>query len=150
MLNINLLTLLYFFFHVPLRINNHGLTKTLTVRYKCCYGFERTEGSLSGCTKKLNLKTTLETIEENDGKEFTTMIKTAKLDDRLNNENLTVFVPTDNSLNEFTERMLEMVCKFYFSYKFQFIFKGHHHYKIIFNFNFAIYFAISLNDFSFT
>lgn len=95
--------------------------KTLTVRYKCCYGFERIEGTLNGCTKKLDLKPVLQTIEENDGKEFTSMIKAAKLDGRLSNENLTIFVPTDDSLNEFTERMLEMVSIFIYVLKVIFI-----------------------------
>lgn len=94
------------------------MVKTLTVRYKCCYGFERTEGSLAGCTKKLELKSILETIEDSDGKEFRAMIKSANLEEKLNNENLTVFVPTDNSLNEFTEKMLEMVKTLSFSVSF--------------------------------
>lgn len=59
--------------------------------------------------KKLDLKSLLDTVEDTNGKEFRKMIASANLEERLGKENLTIFVPTDNALNEFTERMLEMV-----------------------------------------
>lgn len=84
------------------------MVKTFTVRYKCCYGFKRTEGS-PGCDTRVELKPLLQTIEEVEGKEFIRMISSSSLEDKCKNENLTIFVPSDLALNDFTEKMLEMV-----------------------------------------
>lgn len=90
------------------RINNHGVVKTFVVRYKCCYGYKRTENS-PGCTKKIDLLPLLSAIDDVGGKEFRNLIRATDLEDRFNNENLTVFVPTDMALTEFSEKMTELV-----------------------------------------
>lgn len=90
------------------RVNNHGVVKTFTVRYKCCYGYKRTPDKPDGCTKQADLKPLLQTVEDVGGKEFGNMIKNNGLDDKLQG-NYTIFVPTDNALNDFTERMVDLV-----------------------------------------
>ncbi|KAF2893756.1 hypothetical protein ILUMI_12419 [Ignelater luminosus] len=89
------------------KINNHGVVKTFVVRYKCCYGYKRTENS-PGCTKKIDLLPLLPAIEDVGGKEFRNLIRATDLEDRFNSENLTVFVPTDMALTEFSEKMTEL------------------------------------------
>ncbi|XP_063903324.1 transforming growth factor-beta-induced protein ig-h3 [Zophobas morio] len=89
------------------KINNHGVVKTFTVRYKCCYGFLRTKGT-SGCEKQLELKPLLDTINDLDAKVFRSLIQTTGLEDTFKDGNYTVFVPTDTALNEFNEKMLEL------------------------------------------
>lgn len=58
--------------------------------------------------KQVELKPLMDTIEEFDGKEFTKMITSTGLDNKCKSENLTLFVPSDMALNDFTEKMLEM------------------------------------------
>ncbi|RZC39086.1 transforming growth factor-beta-induced protein ig-h3 [Asbolus verrucosus] len=89
------------------KINNHGVVKTFTVRYKCCYGFTRTKGA-SGCETQLELKPLLDTIADLSAKEFRNLIQTTGLEDTFKDGNYTVFVPTDVALNEFNEKMLEL------------------------------------------
>ncbi|XP_031358607.1 transforming growth factor-beta-induced protein ig-h3-like, partial [Photinus pyralis] len=89
------------------KINNHGVVKTFVVRYKCCYGFKRSDDS-SGCTKQVKLSPLLTTIEDVGGKELTSMIRSTGLEDKFNSENLTVLVPTDDSMIEFADKMVEM------------------------------------------
>lgn len=83
------------------------------VRYKCCYGFKRSDDS-NGCTKKIELLPLLSTIEATGGKEFRNMIRATGLDNKFTTENFTVFVPTDETLSEFTERMVEFVSELSF------------------------------------
>lgn len=83
--------------------------KTFTVRYKCCYGYKRTPEKPEGCTKQADLKPLLQTIEDVGCKEFRNMIKNNALDDMLQDGNYTTFVPTDNAVNDFTERMVDLV-----------------------------------------
>ncbi|KAF5277770.1 hypothetical protein FQR65_LT03750 [Abscondita terminalis] len=89
------------------KINNHGVVKTFQVRYKCCYGYQKSDDS-TGCTKKVVLVPLLNTIEEIGAKELKNMIHATGLDDKFINENLTVFAPTDDSMNQFTDKMIEM------------------------------------------
>lgn len=91
------------------RVNNHGVVKTFTVRYKCCYGYKRTPDKSEGCTKQGDLKPLLQTVQDVGCKEFRSMIKNNGLDEMLEG-NYTIFVPTDNALNDFTERMVDLVC----------------------------------------
>lgn len=90
------------------RINNHGVVKTFTVRYKCCYGFTRTKGT-SGCDKKLELKSILDTITDLKAEEFKNLIQNTGLESVINDGNFTLFVPTDAGLSEFNEKTLELV-----------------------------------------
>jgi transforming growth factor-beta-induced protein len=89
------------------KINNHGVVKTFTVRYKCCYGFMRTKGT-SGCEKQLELKPLLDTINDLDAKVFRNLVQSTGLEDTFKNGNYTIFVPTDVALNEFNEKMTEL------------------------------------------
>lgn len=103
------------------RINNHGVVKTFTVRYKCCYGFTRTKGT-SGCDKKLELKSILDTITDLKAQEFRNLIQNTGLDGTINDGNFTFFVPTDVGLNEFNEKTLELVRFFWVLCRFNLVF----------------------------
>lgn len=89
------------------RINNHGVFKTFTVRYKCCYGYSRTNGD--SCDKKADLKPLLATLEDIKTNEFRNLIKTSGLDEKFTAGNFSLFVPTDNALSDYNEKMLETV-----------------------------------------
>ncbi|GLV38657.1 midline fasciclin [Carabus blaptoides fortunei] len=88
------------------KTNNRGVMKTFTVKYKCCYGFRRTKES-PACTK-LELKSLLDTVNDVGAIEFRKMIASSDLEDKLREDNKTIFVPRDQALNDFTEKMLEM------------------------------------------
>lgn len=101
--NTNFIDLIY-------RINNHGVFKTFTVVYKCCYGFKRENGGV-GCTKQVELKPILETLDDLSIKEFKNLIASAGLGEQFAKENLTVFAPTDNALADYQEEMTGLVRK---------------------------------------
>lgn len=84
--------------------------KTFTVRYKCCYGFKRQEGA-PGCSKQVDLKPLINTLDDLNLKEFKQIIENANLEKKYKNENYTLFVPTDEALNDYNEKMVEMVTR---------------------------------------
>ncbi|XP_044753028.1 transforming growth factor-beta-induced protein ig-h3 [Coccinella septempunctata] len=86
------------------KVNNHGVVKTFTVRYKCCYGYARQEGSI-GCNRRVELKPLLQTLSDLNANEFKKLIEDNGLVDRFKNENLTVFAPLDQSMNEYNDKM---------------------------------------------
>jgi len=89
------------------KINNHGISKTFTVRYKCCYGFERDDTNpSSGCSKKVELKTLSQTIDEMEAKEFKTLVSNVNFN--MDDGNYTVFLPSDVALAEHEEKMEDM------------------------------------------
>jgi len=96
------------------KINNHGVVKTFTVRYKCCYGYTRStegggSGATGGCDKRLELKPLADTIESLDGKSFMEMVGSApEMRDAMNDANLTVFLPTDAAIEAFDDQMTDM------------------------------------------
>lgn len=53
--------------------------KTFTVRYKCCYGFKRQEGA-PGCSKQVDLKPLINTLDDLNLKEFKQIIENANLE----------------------------------------------------------------------
>ncbi|ERL91857.1 hypothetical protein D910_09181 [Dendroctonus ponderosae] len=87
------------------RINNHGVVKTFTVRYKCCYGFKRTS---DGCTKQVDLKPVLQTLDDLKLDEFRGLIKSSGLDGNFEASNFTIFVPSDIAIHEYNERLNDM------------------------------------------
>ncbi|KAK9869588.1 hypothetical protein WA026_003339 [Henosepilachna vigintioctopunctata] len=89
------------------KINNHGVSKTFTVRYKCCYGYTRSDSS-SGCDKQVELKPLLETLTSLNANQFKKMIEDNGLSDRFVNENLTVFAPNDQAVNDYNEMMNQL------------------------------------------
>ncbi|CAH1994625.1 unnamed protein product [Acanthoscelides obtectus] len=88
------------------KINNHGVVKTFTVRYKCCYGYQREKGA-NECTKQRDLKPLLETLDDLKTKDFRNMIKSTSLDEKFSEGNYSLFVPTDDAINEYNERIAE-------------------------------------------
>lgn len=93
------------------RINNHGVVKTFTVRYKCCYGFKRADDS-TGCSKKIILAPLISTIEDVGAKEYVNLIQSTGVENIFKTENLTVFAPLDLALNKFSDQITELVSKF--------------------------------------
>ncbi|CAG9825393.1 unnamed protein product [Phaedon cochleariae] len=87
------------------KVNNHGVFKTFTVRYKCCYGYSRSPGS--GCTKKADLKPILDTLEDLKTDEFRKLIKSSGLQNKFADGNFSLFVPSDDGLNEYNEEIAE-------------------------------------------
>lgn len=82
--------------------------KTFVVRYKCCYGFKRTDNS-PGCSRQVDLKPLLDTIEAIDGQEFKKLVLSVGLDSKFSDENLTVFLPTNDALINFAQQMEDIV-----------------------------------------
>lgn len=86
--------------------------KTFTVRYKCCYGFKRTT---EGCVKAGDLKPILETLDDIKAMEFKNMIRSVGLEPRFKDGNYSLFVPSDEALNDYNEKINEMVRKCLFN-----------------------------------
>lgn len=103
----NNIIILYFFLNF--RVNNHGVVKTFTVRYKCCYGYKRNTESGGGCEKSGELKSILDTLDDMKTDEFKKMIKTSNLESMFADGNYSVFVPSDYALNEYSDKINEMV-----------------------------------------
>nr|CAI5842344.1 unnamed protein product [Callosobruchus analis] len=88
------------------KINNHGVVKTFTVRYKCCYGYQREKGA-NECTKQRDLKPLLETLDDLKTKDFRDMIKSNGMEEKFTVGNYSLFVPTDDAINEYNEKIVE-------------------------------------------
>ncbi|XP_076270718.1 midline fasciclin [Rhynchophorus ferrugineus] len=89
------------------KINNHGVVKTFTVRYKCCYGFKRLDRT-SGCVKQGELKPVLQTLDDLKLNEFRELIKSSGLDDTVSNGNYTFFVPSDDAFHDYNDKITDM------------------------------------------
>lgn len=89
------------------KINNHGVVKTFTVRYKCCYGFKKTSES-DGCTKQVDLKPVLQTLEDLKLDEFRGLVKSSGLDNKFLDGNFTIFVPSDDAIHDYNEKLNEI------------------------------------------
>ncbi|XP_066138541.1 transforming growth factor-beta-induced protein ig-h3 [Euwallacea fornicatus] len=87
------------------RINNHGVVKTFTVRYKCCYGFKRTS---DGCTKQVDLKPVLKTLDDLKLDEFRGMIKSTSLDSTFESGNFTIFAPNDDAVHDYSDKLSDI------------------------------------------
>lgn len=99
------------------RVNNHGVVKTFTVRYKCCYGYKRDKDLGSGCKKSGELKPLMETLDDIKTDEFKDLIKTSELTSKFTDGNFSLFVPTDFALNEYNDKINEMVSKLFPEYR---------------------------------
>lgn len=88
------------------KINNHGVFKTFTVRYKCCYGYTRKNGGT--CDQKTDLKPILDTLSDIKTNEFKNLIETSNLNEKFTDGNYSIFVPTDSALGEYNEKITEM------------------------------------------
>lgn len=89
------------------KINNHGVVKTFTVRYKCCYGYKRTPQS-GECVKQGELKPILQTLDDLKLTEFRALIKSSGLDDTVKDGNYTLFVPSDDAIHDYNDKINDM------------------------------------------
>ncbi|XP_023708109.1 transforming growth factor-beta-induced protein ig-h3, partial [Cryptotermes secundus] len=87
------------------KIRNHGIRKTFIVKYQCCHGFKRVEGK-PGCTE-VHLKSLLETAADVGGKDFVQLVRTSGLEEKTTASNLTLFVPSDDAVRDFTDNLQE-------------------------------------------
>jgi transforming growth factor-beta-induced protein len=85
-------------------IEEGGVKKTIVVRYACCHGYQRSKGE-PACSK-VTMKSLEETVMEQGGEEFLAMVKEVGLLSKLQ-ENMTVFVPTNEAVEEFHRNLME-------------------------------------------
>jgi len=85
-------------------IEEGGVKKTIVVRYACCHGYQRSKGE-PACSK-VTMKSLEETVKEQGGEEFLAMVKEVGLLSKLQ-ENMTVFVPTNEAVEEFHRNLME-------------------------------------------
>ncbi|XP_077301821.1 midline fasciclin isoform X2 [Arctopsyche grandis] len=84
------------------RVQTDSESKTLRIRYQCCYGFRRKR---SGNCEKIELLPLIEKIKQLNGTEFLIMAQNLGL--MLRDRNLTVFLPSNEAFTDFTKNMLE-------------------------------------------
>lgn len=96
-------------FHHIFSVNDEGRKKTLKITRQCCHGSARKMNAdpYSPC-EKVELHSIQETAAQLGGKEFMAIAKKNDLTELLLS-NITVFMPNDESLIEFSEQMLESV-----------------------------------------
>lgn len=85
-------------------IQEGGVRKIVVVRYLCCHGYRRMEDR-DGCVQ-VRMKPLEQTIREQGGREFLTMLEEADLMGRLKG-NLTVFVPSDAAVEQFHRQLID-------------------------------------------
>lgn len=91
------------------RVNNHGVIKTFIVRYKCCYGYKRDTDGASGCVKSGELKPLMQALDDIKADEFKNLITTTGLEPKFKDGNYSMFVPSDFALNEYNNKINQMV-----------------------------------------
>merc|ERR1719412_3107451 len=85
-------------------IEEGGVKKTIVVRYACCHGYQRANGE--PVCSKVTMKSLEETVKEQSGQEFLAMVEEGGLLSKLR-ENMTVFVPTREAVEEFNSNLME-------------------------------------------
>jgi len=85
-------------------IEEGGVKKTIVVRYACCHGYQRANGE--PVCSKVTMKSLEETVKEQSGQEFLAMVEEVGLLSKLR-ENMTVFVPTREAVEEFNSNLME-------------------------------------------
>lgn len=87
------------------KVSTNGNKKTVVVKHECCFGYRR-KGNEFGCNQELTDNLT-ETIKELKGDEFLQLLKATNLESMLK-ENMTVFVPTDDAVEDFRHDLEKM------------------------------------------
>lgn len=83
--------------------------KTFTVRYKCCYGYKRNTEAGGGCVRSGELKSVMDTLDDIKTDEFKKIIETTGMMSKFNDGNYSLFVPSDFAINEYNDKINEMV-----------------------------------------
>uniref|UniRef100_A0A8D9ETI1 Transforming growth factor-beta-induced protein ig-h3 n=1 Tax=Cacopsylla melanoneura TaxID=428564 RepID=A0A8D9ETI1_9HEMI len=78
-------------------------SKTVTVTHQCCHGYRRINNK--GQCAKVDLKPMTDLMQEVGGAEFMRMVKSVDMSDKLESENLTVFVPNDEAVKQYENEM---------------------------------------------
>jgi len=92
------------------RRNGRGGKKTVIVKHECCYGYTRNPSSSQpGCTKMI-MQTLGETMTGLEVDEFVDLVKTSGLENDLilSGKNMTVFVPSNDAIDDFRHDMEEL------------------------------------------
>lgn len=87
------------------KMSSHGIRKTFVVKYHCCYGHQRVEGK-PGCVE-VNMKPMMDTLVDVGVQDFVELIKTAHLEDRVKESNMTIFAPSNDAIRDFTDSFQE-------------------------------------------
>jgi len=87
------------------RVRRRGISRTVTKEYRCCHGYSREK---EGC--KLAAYTNMtSTLEAADRQTFLTTLRNYMVtDDMLNSNNITVFAPSDEALEDYITDMMEV------------------------------------------
>ena len=91
----------------------NGRRKTVVVTHKCCYGFERVPGEV-GCTQMV-MKPLKETVADLGGEEFLDLVGVLDMDSVLEEQNVTLFVPSDEAIEDFRDDRNCIFSKFHMS-----------------------------------
>ncbi|XP_014682004.1 PREDICTED: uncharacterized protein LOC106821627 [Priapulus caudatus] len=82
------------------RVSVYGLTKIYRIIYQCCPGYEHQPGA-DGCIQMLELKSVEEVATDLGLTNFVEVLGHLELSDMLVNENVTLFAPTNEAIQEF-------------------------------------------------
>ncbi len=85
------------------RVVTNGKRKTVVVKQACCYGHERSPGEI-GCTKAV-MKPVEETLEDLGAEEFLELLELTDMKEMVRDNNLTLFVPSDEAIEDFKHDM---------------------------------------------
>jgi transforming growth factor-beta-induced protein len=81
-----------------MKVGKDGKVNVRTLLYQCCHGWQREPGK-KGCTKKLELKTLSDTLQQLNMTEFLKTLQETQLEKRVNDGNFTLFVPDNQAMS---------------------------------------------------
>lgn len=81
-----------------MKVGKKGKVNVRTLVYQCCHGWDREQGK-KGCTKRLELKSLSDTLQEMNMTEFLKSLQETGLDKQINAGNYTLFVPDNQAMS---------------------------------------------------
>ncbi|XP_066990165.1 transforming growth factor-beta-induced protein ig-h3-like [Macrobrachium rosenbergii] len=85
------------------KTSRRGIHKTVTLTYKCCHGYIKEP---SGCTK-IEMRSMPDTLDDIGSTDFLSMTRSAGMEEVMTAQNLTIFAPTNEAMQEFTADLEE-------------------------------------------
>ncbi|XP_075238138.1 midline fasciclin [Lycorma delicatula] len=87
-------------------VSQPRMTKTVTVTYQCCHGYRKLKKNNNMCSK-VEMKQAIDVLNDMEAKEFVSLVKSSGLEEKIDSQNMTMFIPSDTAMKHFEEKMQE-------------------------------------------
>jgi len=88
-------------------VSDGGIKKTVVVRHVCCHGYKRDLSNRGHCSE-FSMKSLVDTVSDVGGSEFLVLLEDNNMIEKLVEGNMTVFVPTNEAIDDFHEDLIEL------------------------------------------